>query len=422
MAVLTTSAEVSACLDRAFAQTKIVDMHTHLFAPCFRDYFLYGIDEMLNYHYLISETFRYHPELSYEAFEAMTRKEQSELIWKTLFVDHTPVSEVTCSVISVFKALGLDVNRKDIDYYRDFFASQDFDSYVDRIFETVGLSYVVMTNDVLDDDERKVWENSYQHDPRFRAALRLDGLLNKTEEALAKLNTLGYKVPVGEKVLCPNALEEIRRFLREWSKKMDVVYMAASMPPDFVMTDGSLRATIIEQCVLPVCRELNLPFASMIGVKRAVNPALKLAGDALAKAPIETVEYLCSNFPKNKFLLTMLAWENQHELIVYTRKFKNLMLFGCWWFVNNPTLIRQLTSMRMEMLGTSFIPQHSDCRVFEQLVSKWSHSKAIIKDVMLEKYNGLLADGYALTEEQVLRDTEAFFGKNFEDFCQASLA
>ena len=31
-----------------------------------------------------------------------------------------------------------------------------------------------MTNDPLDDAERKVWENSYVEDERFKAALRLD--------------------------------------------------------------------------------------------------------------------------------------------------------------------------------------------------------------------------------------------------------
>jgi hypothetical protein len=58
----------------------------------------------------------------------------------------------------------------------------------------------------------------------------------------------------------------------------------------------------------------------------------------------------------------MLARENQHELAVAARKFGNLMVFGCWWFVNNPSLITEITRMRVELLGTSFIPQHSDAR------------------------------------------------------------
>jgi hypothetical protein len=67
-------------------------------------------------------------------------------------------------------------------------------------------------------------------------------------------------------------------------------------------------------------------------------------------------------------LLTMLSRENQHELTVTARKFRNLMIFGCWWFLNNPTLINEITSMRFELLGTTVIPQHSDARILDQLV------------------------------------------------------
>ena len=34
--------------------------------------------------------------------------------------------------------------------------------------------------------------------------------------------------------------------------------------------------------------------------------------------------------------------------------------------------------MRIELLGTSFIPQHSDARVLDQLIYKWDHSRQII--------------------------------------------
>ncbi len=52
----------------------------------------------------------------------------------------------------------------------------------------------------------------------------------------------------------------------------------------------------------------------------------------------------------------MLARENQHELCVTARKFPNLMIFGCWWFLNNPSLIEEITQMRLDLLGLSMIP------------------------------------------------------------------
>ena len=36
------------------------------------------------------------------------------------------------------------------------------------------------------------------------------------------------------------------------------------------------------------------------------------------------------------------------------------MPFGCWWFLNNPSIVQEITRERIEMLGTSFIPEHPD--------------------------------------------------------------
>ncbi|MEO6656389.1 MAG: hypothetical protein ABIO36_09945, partial [Pyrinomonadaceae bacterium] len=46
-------------VDEVIAATPVVDLHTHLFPSPFGDLSLFGIDEILNYHYLIAELFRY---------------------------------------------------------------------------------------------------------------------------------------------------------------------------------------------------------------------------------------------------------------------------------------------------------------------------------------------------------------------------
>ena len=135
---------------------------------------------------------------------------------------------------------------------------------------------------------------------------------------------------------------------------------------------------MLERVILPTCAERGLPFAMMIGSRLRVNPGLREAGDMEGKADVASVVNLCRDFPDNKFLVTMLAREDQHELVVAARKFGNLMVFGCWWFLNNPSLVEEVTRMRVEMLGTSFIPQHSDARVLDQLIYKWDHSRRTI--------------------------------------------
>lgn len=393
---------------------KIIDMHTHLYSPDFKELFLYGIDELLTYHYLVAETFRHNKELSYEYFWSLPKNKQADIVWETLFVQNTPVSEVCRSIITIFNMLGLDTNNNDLNYYREYFKTVNLNEHIDNVFRLSGIDWVVMTNDPFDNKERIVWEYEKNTDCRFKAALRLDVLLNTCQTAFGEMRKMGYDV---HDSFDNTTLSEIKRFISEWIDIMDAMYCAVSLPPNFSMEDNSIRAEIIDKCVLPVCEEKNIPFALMIGVKRQVNPLLKLAGDSMAKADITSVEYLASKYPNNRFFLTMLNFENQHEMIVVSRKFKNVMPFGCWWFVNNPTTIDFITKLRVEMLGTSFIPQHSDCRVFEQLISKWVHSKKIIAEVLSEKYADLMDTGYLLSSEQIDRDLNKYFRDNFTSFC-----
>jgi hypothetical protein len=139
-------------------------------------------------------------------------------------------------------------------------------------------------------------------------------------------------------------------------------------------------------------------------------------------ADVASVARLCHEFPQNRFFCTMLARENQHELAVAARKFGNLMVFGCWWFVNNPSLIDEITRMRVELLGTSFIPQHSDARVLDQLIYKWDHSRELIANVLVDKYADVAATGWTPTEEEIRRDVRLFFHGNMEDFLASPVA
>lgn len=409
--------ELTQIVDRAVDNVQITDIHTHLFSECFKSLFLYGIDELLTYHYLVAETMR-HIDMDCKSFYSMSKSDQAQCVWEALFINNSPVSEPARSIITIFSKLGIDVNNRDLNYYREYFSSMPLKDHINRVFNTVNLKCVVMTNDPLDKIESAVWENGYIKDDRFKAALRVDRVLNSWEDSVLDLKRLGFNV---QKDLSGQTIDEIKRFLIEFIDRMEALYCAVSLPPDFSMSDGSIRTKIIDSSVLPVCRQKNIPFALMIGVKRAVNPDLELAGDSLGKVDIKELEYLCSNYKYNKFLVTLLSLENQHELVITARKFRNLMIFGCWWYLNSPSLIDQITKVRFEWLGTSFIPQHSDCRVFEQLISKWEHSKGVIADVLKSKYSDLMAVGYKVTHKQVQRDVENLFGGNFWNFIDKKL-
>jgi hypothetical protein len=270
-----------------------------------------------------------------------------------------------------------------------------------------------MTNDPFDDLERPAWIEGKSIDSRFKAALRIDGMLNNWDAAFSALKGWGYDVEIG---FGGDTYSEVRRFLTDWITKMNAVYMAVSLPPTFAFPDESSRGRLIQKCVLPVAAEMGKPLALMVGVKKLTNPALRLAGDSVGKSNIDVIEHLCCNHPDVKFLVTMLVRENQHELCVAARKFRNLHIFGCWWFLNNPSLIDEMTRMRLELLGLSMTPQHSDARVLDQLIYKWTHSRRIIGEVLVDKYTDLAATGWQVTQEEISRDVADLFGGSFQQF------
>jgi len=156
--------------------------------------------------------------------------------------------------------------------------------------------------------------------------------------------------------------------------------------------------------------------AMMIGSAVGVNPSLGDAGDMVGKADVASVVNLCAKFADNRFLITMLSRENQHELTVAARKFGNLMIFGCWWFLNVPSIIDEMTRMRTELLGLSYIPQHSDSRVLEQLLYKWDHSRKLIGAVLSDKYIDLVKTRWPLHLADIERDVKLLLSDNFENF------
>jgi hypothetical protein len=210
----------------------------------------------------------------------------------------------------------------------------------------------------------------------------------------------------------------VRRFLSDWARRITPKYLMVSLPPEFDFPDETACSRLVTEAVLPHCRETGLPLALMPGVRRGVNPALRLAGDGLGWSRMEAVGNLCAAYPENKFLITVLPRENQHQLCVLGRKFRNLHIFGCWWFTNIPLLINEITRQRIELLGVSFTAQHSDARVLDQIIYKWQHTRRIVAEVLVEKYGQLAQTGWIPSLEEIERDVNDLFGGSFERFCR----
>ena len=406
--------EIGRWVDEAVSATPVYDLHTHLYPPEFGKLMLWGIDELLTYHYLIGESVRASG-IPYDDFWSMPKPAQADFIWKTLFVERAPLSEACRGVVTVLHRLGLDPGEKNLNAYRDFFRTQTPAGYTDRVLELANVHTVVMTNDPLDPVEHEVWARRPERDSRFKAVLRIDPLLLGWPGVAGQLQNLRSEVGAD---LGGRTMREVRRFLSEWIDRMKAIYVAVSLPPQWTYPDDSPATRVLDEAVLPVCRERNLPFAVMIGVTRAANPNLRMAGDSLGKADLSSLHRLCAMNPRNKFMATVLSRENQHELAVAARLQPNLFVFGCWWYVNNPSLIEEITAMRVELLGTEFAPQHSDARILDQLVYKWDHSRKAIAKVLKEKFTDLADAGWPVTRGEVDRTVHAYLSGNFERFLE----
>ena len=396
-------------------RTPVFDIHTHLHAPSFGSLLLFGIDELLTYHYLAAEAFRSNT-LSPEKYRRLPRERQAEWIWDRLFLRHSPVSESCRGVLTTLNLLGLDVGRRDLGSIRKWYAQQDREALLDRILSVSGVRRLCMTNSPFDRRELEIWQGSPARDERFCGGLRLDPLLLEWPGACAHLRDLGYDVDATPGDRC---IAGIRRFLEDWSRRVGAWYLMVSLPPSFTYPAADDATRILEDAILPHCRDHGLPLALMIGVKRRVNPALDLAGDGMGRADLGALEHLCARHPQVRFLSTVLSRENQHELCVLARKFPNLHIFGCWWFTNIPQIVEDMTRMRIELVGLDLTPQHSDARVLDQLIYKWSHFRAILSSVLAERYAALARTGWSIAEEEIRNDVGDLLGGAFERFCRS---
>jgi hypothetical protein len=126
--------------------TEFIDIHTHLFSPSFGKLDLWGIDELLTYYYLEAELLR-SSDIRPAQYWELSKREQADIIWRTLFVENIPVSEATRGVIAVLNAFHLPTNHSDLAEARSFFEAQTVEEHIERVLQMAGISTVVMTND-----------------------------------------------------------------------------------------------------------------------------------------------------------------------------------------------------------------------------------------------------------------------------------
>ena len=380
--------------------TPIFDLHTHLFPPQHEGYFLLGFKNLLNYHYLIAELLTA-TNINASTFYSYNDEKKASLIWNELFEKRTPVSEACSGVLSILKELKIELNKKSFLSICD-----EYDNKIQsdkKIFDLSNVSSLVMTNNPFDLDEWSLFNNSDWDKKIYLASLRLDDLILNYEETFKKAKD---QTSNQEK-------STIIAYLEKCYFQSNPVYAAVSLN---LTTFNKILDDSMWRDILVWLENKNLPLSLMLGVRRAVNKDFGLAGDGIGDINLKELSTLCTSFPRNKFLVTCLSLNDQHELTVLARKHPNLRIFGFWWFMNQPTIIKQILKMRIDMLGFSFIPQHSDARVSDQLIYKWNHFKKILHPILLEYYQDLLDKNFPISENILQRDINNLLSGNAKNY------
>ena len=433
-------------ITEAVSECEVIDLHTHLFPPSHGELLLWGIDELLTYHYLVSEFFMVAPgSITHKNFFALSKTEQANLIWEHLFRRRNPISEAQIGVLTTLRVLGLGhlVEAGDIEPIRAWFESQDAASHAEKVFVLSRVKFVVMTNIPFLEKETCKWvvsptsridlatasfssgdiiAQTFDRN-RFKTALRIDPLLK------GDWGTIRYCL---ERRGLPATLEGARVFIEAWAKVYQPEYLMASTPEHFgyrttdpgPLEEGWFTATqLIDDVMIPCAKKLGLPLAMKFGACRGMQPALDPCGggDGVTVADTRPLREMCRNYPTVKFLATFLSKVNQHEVCILSQKFRNLHIYGCWWYLNNPSMIEEITRMRLELLGTAFTSQHSDARIMDQIIYKWIHSKRVITAAVIEQFRQLLHTGWSLDEQSITKSVHRLLGVSYEEFMAKQL-
>ena len=156
-------------------------MHTHLFPPEHKSFYLIGLKNVLNYHYLIAELLT-STDVEIKEFNLLTENEKASLIWSELFQKRTPISEACQGVLSILKKFSITIANKD--YYTIDKELKD-KRYTDQdIFNQSNVKSVVMTNNPFDKEEWSLFDKNNWDRNKYLSSLRLDNLFSDFENSL----------------------------------------------------------------------------------------------------------------------------------------------------------------------------------------------------------------------------------------------
>jgi hypothetical protein len=366
---------------RILIQTPITDIQTNLFDPAFTGMTRSGLDELLTVPELVGQTIRTQ-RFDPTEFARAAKDVQAATVWKTLFVDQTPMSDATRAVLTTLQSFGLDINERNMDLLRAKFPREAWE----QVLGTAGVGRLVMTNDPFDDKERAAWQSQPVRDVRFFAALLLDTMVHGWKDNFQRLKPWGYQVSAN----LTTSHDEIMRFLDIWMDRTNPIYVSISLPALQIQE----AAQMLRNVVLAICLRRSV----------AVQCTVKPGG-------LADLAVLCQEYPGLRFLARVESFDEEASLALLGSRFPNLLIYG-WPRPGNTAL----TLARVQSQGLTFVPQPSGARVLEELISRWTLFKPVAVELLASHYASLEEMGYGVDPDLIEKDLRDLLGQRFWTF------
>jgi len=180
-------------------------------------------------------------------------------------------------------------------------------------------------------------------------------------------------------------------------------------------------SAILELLLLPLCLEADIPLLLRMGTRRGLNPGLGVVGDGVGKAHLSALGDLCAHNPKVKFVVAVLGASEHHEAAVLASRFRNVHLWGSWWYSNLPAVSAQSSAISLELLGPQFTFHASSARLHDQLISRWISARETLTRLLAQRYKALIATGWRVSRGDVRRDVQRLLGGAYTEFLAKKL-
>lgn len=134
---------------------------------------------------------------------------------------------------------------------------------------------------------------------------------------------------------------------------------------------------------------VGLPFDLMIGASRDVYPAGVPQGTDLFDRRCSLFEYreLFNAFPGTTFPVSVLAHDQNPELVAYAWIFPNVVAHGHWWYSNIPAYIALDARARLQAVPhTKQIGYYSDMYKLEFGLPKFDMYRRVLASVLAEDF------------------------------------